>query len=520
MARCLTAVLVLAACAPPPTAIDLELACEPAATFSTVTVQLRAPALDAGQVFSGDAGVALPSRLRIVLADEGGEVQVSVDAEGPGGARSAQGAVTVVAHSTVSLRLDLSGGGTGASCRDGELDGDETAIDCGGACGACVGQACGAPEQCATGACAPQGICTYASGPPGWRSGAPLTPARYAVAGVGAPSGVYAIGGLLDATTPVDSVSRYDALSNAWSSVTPLPAPTSGTAAAFVGGRLWAAGGKPGTTAVVSWAPGDPSWASAAQLPHEHAFAGGAGAQDTLYVVGGLEGAGLSRQVEVLRPDGGWSMGRSMPTGRSAFALAATASEESLYAVGGSDGAAALNVVEQYVVLGNQWASAKPMPTARGELAAVFAPDGRLWAMGGSASGSPLDAVEAWFPPPVDTWVTLPFLPGQRAAHAAAVAPDGRLVVFGGRGNAGELVSRVDVYGPVATVSGGSVRGENFAARATVTVTNAATGAVLVRGTTDASGVLAPVPLPALPSGTRLRLIDHRSRYPVTTVVP
>jgi hypothetical protein len=39
------------------------------------------------------------------------------------------------------------------ACGDGVLNGGESAVDCGGSCGACPGQACGADAGCASGVC-------------------------------------------------------------------------------------------------------------------------------------------------------------------------------------------------------------------------------------------------------------------------------------------------------------------------------------------------------------------------------
>lgn len=50
-----------------------------------------------------------------------------------------------------------------ATCGDGERNGDETDIDCGGSCEVCeVGAGCAAPSDCETGLC-PAGTCTLAA---------------------------------------------------------------------------------------------------------------------------------------------------------------------------------------------------------------------------------------------------------------------------------------------------------------------------------------------------------------------
>ncbi|MRG97618.1 hypothetical protein GF068_37695 [Polyangium spumosum] len=48
------------------------------------------------------------------------------------------------------------------SCSDGEMNGDETAVDCGGKCGKCPAEACAANAECKSGFCA-DGVCCDAA---------------------------------------------------------------------------------------------------------------------------------------------------------------------------------------------------------------------------------------------------------------------------------------------------------------------------------------------------------------------
>lgn len=49
------------------------------------------------------------------------------------------------------------------SCTDGEQNGNETGLDCGGSCLACLGGACSASEDCVSGSCA-KGVCALPLG--------------------------------------------------------------------------------------------------------------------------------------------------------------------------------------------------------------------------------------------------------------------------------------------------------------------------------------------------------------------
>jgi hypothetical protein len=51
------------------------------------------------------------------------------------------------------------------SCADGEQNGNETGLDCGGSCLACLGAPCSASDDCKSGACA-KGVCALAEGAP------------------------------------------------------------------------------------------------------------------------------------------------------------------------------------------------------------------------------------------------------------------------------------------------------------------------------------------------------------------
>jgi hypothetical protein len=44
-------------------------------------------------------------------------------------------------------------------CDDGIQNGDETAVDCGGKCGLCLGTYCNTADECASGMCSPAGRC-------------------------------------------------------------------------------------------------------------------------------------------------------------------------------------------------------------------------------------------------------------------------------------------------------------------------------------------------------------------------
>jgi hypothetical protein len=66
---------------------------------------------------------------------------------------------------------DAGGGGSGTNCSDGEQNGQETDVDCGGTeCPSClIGKKCGATSDCSAGECV-SGICELPSAPTGGSS--------------------------------------------------------------------------------------------------------------------------------------------------------------------------------------------------------------------------------------------------------------------------------------------------------------------------------------------------------------
>ncbi|MBS1149164.1 MAG: repeat protein [Myxococcaceae bacterium] len=522
--------LLLAACQPSPTSLELQLDCTPSTRFRTLTVwvQSAALAIDASRDLVPDGGeVQLPDRLIIPIADRAAPLQLRVEAiDVDGRRRSATGNVTSVAHQRVGLTLDLS---LPALCLDSRQDGDESGIDCGGTqCPACgPGIRCLTDSDCQSTACASQGICALASGPPFWRVGTTLKPNRWGFGAALVPDGgVFVVGG--ESGTPLARVDIYDAQLDAFRTGPALPLARTGLGLGHLAGRLWAVGGSPSPTRVDTLIPGEATWTPGPPLPAAHSEPGVAVSGDRLYVAGGFEAGNPSDRVEVLTADGGWTSAQGLPVGRVALALAAM-SDGTLFAVGGTVGSGPLGVVEHYLPGQDVWVKAAPLPTPRTGPAAIEAADGRLWVIGGSAGGS-LRTVEAYYPPPIDKWVGLAGLQKDRESCSVHRLPDGRLMVIAGL-SSGIQPENVEFYGPVVSVSpatfragmSGTVTGDNFAADAGVVVTLSPDNWVLGRGSTDVQGALVkPIEffMPSVPPGDyQLRVIDSRSQYPIVTRV-
>ncbi len=521
-----------AACQPLPTRIALDLECSPSAAFNPLTVRIRSSGLglDATRSFAGDGGtgVVLPDRLMVPIADRAAELQIEVEGrDSAGRLRKGSGTVTSVVNQTVGLTVSLS---VFAECLNGKQDGDESDLDCGGTrCPACpLGARCLADRDCQTTACAQQSICSFASGPPFWRSGAAFKPNRGLFGSAVVPdAGIYAVGGTSDLNTELTRVDIYDSQLEAWKTGPALPAGRFAHGVGFFAGRLWAIAGKPNPTRVDLLVPGEATWSQGPALSVGRSEFGLAVGNGRLYLAGGSLGGILTDQVDILDADGGWRTGSPLAVARTYPALVAM-SDGSLFAVGGSNGAA-LTIIERYLPEQNVWTKTPAMPTARFAAAAIEAPDGRLWVVGGDRNGS-LRTVEAYFPPPIGKWVGLPPLLEDRAYCAVQKIPDGRLLVFGGFASGIQPLNG-ELYGPAVTVSPtlfrpgtmGVINGDNFAADAGVTVTLSPDNWVLGTGSTDARGALvSPISfsMPSVqPSEYRLTVIDSRSRYPIVLKV-
>lgn len=202
------------------------------------------------------------------------------------------------------------------------------------------------------------------------------------------------------------------------------------------------------------------SWA-VYPLPTPRAFAAGVtGPNGAVYVVGGFDTpTTVTAKVEAWDPSTQWwycSWGDSacgspyferlapLPTPRSAMA-AVTGADNGIYVIGGMVGSGTpqpVGTVEAYDAYANRWYCSAPaagcspgftppaMPTPRSDVAAAVGPDGRIYVAGGQQSGSILSTVEA-YDPARGIWEGAAALPSARGG-SAAVATGDRLFLLGG----------------------------------------------------------------------------------------
>ena len=220
-----------------------------------------------------------------------------------------------------------------------------------------------------------------------WGTGAPMSAARYRLAGVTDTCDRYfAIGGA-DFGTVLGLTEVYDPASDSWTTLAPMPTARMNIGAAEVGG--------------------------------------------VIYVVGGywLDGTYLNTHEAYDIAAGTWSTKASLPTALSGPMVAALHGK--VYVLGGNNAAGGMSdLVFEYDPAGDSWALKASMPTGRAYGGAVSA-GGYIYVVAGVVSGGLTGAFER-YDPLSDTWISGPSLNMPRMSPAVVVAGPYLYVISGG----------------------------------------------------------------------------------------
>ncbi|MFI1980224.1 Kelch repeat-containing protein [Streptomyces wedmorensis] len=270
---------------------------------------------------------------------------------------------------------------------------------------------------------------------------------------------VYSMGGGTTLAT-VATAESYNRLTNAWSTLPPLPTRRSnaaavaatcppgqtGTCVYVIGGGIFEPTAFTPQTAVESYNPVTNAWSTVAPLRTARTSLAAAAAPcptgqtgTCVYAFGGESNSMLLNLAEVYNPaNNTWSTLTAMPTRRGYLSGAAAACPPGqtgtcVYAVGGF-GAGILGAVESYNPATNAWSPAASLPTPRTGAAttATTCPPGQtgtcLYTVGGQGgvNGPPLGSVQS-YNPVSNLWTELPPLPTPRfgLTAAATVCPVG-----------------------------------------------------------------------------------------------
>lgn len=252
--------------------------------------------------------------------------------------------------------------------------------------------------------------------------------------------------------TPTDRVFTLGMGANAWTTGDGLPAPRAGLGLVAVGDTLYAVGGEDGAIPVGSVeaytsGPGEGAgrWQERARLAAPRAHAAVAELGGKVYVIGGDRDGAATATVSVYDPAAdAWTEAAPLPEPRTA--LAAGALNGRLYAVGGTaenpatGKARASGTVFAFDPGTNAWTAGPSLTTPRSDLAVTVA-DGRLYAIGGQDGGRVLARTEV---SDGRAWMGVADLPEPRA-DLAATATGSRVFAVGGTG-AAEATPTVQVY--------------------------------------------------------------------------
>lgn len=204
------------------------------------------------------------------------------------------------------------------------------------------------------------------------------------------------------------SVERYSVQKNKWDKLCALPEAIHGSAAAFLDGFLYMAGGK---TAVQHedklwmYDVDKDTWTARGTMNHSRVHHGLCALHGSIYAIGGVRSLGANHQVLVSceKYDPGsdsWMPIAPLSQARSYLGVAVI--NGYLYAVGGYNGMHWMNTVERYDPLQDQWTCVSSMISPRSSFG-ITVSRGRIYCIGGFSGESNLNTVEK-YNPNTDTW--------------------------------------------------------------------------------------------------------------------
>jgi len=250
---------------------------------------------------------------------------------------------------------------------------------------------------------------------------------------------IYAIGG-----RPNEHANEeYDPVTNTWTMKEGWEYGERACAVAAVNGKIYALGGYSNRRTNTEYDPSTNSWTDKADmLTGRHGLAA-AGVNGKIYAIGGYDNMAVLQTNEEYDPvSNAWTTKANMPSPR--YGLAAAVVDGKIYAIGGRYTSFYLSVNEEYDPVTNNWTGKADMPTGRYYLAAA-AVNGKLYAIGGWNPGNNYLATTEEYDPANNTWSTKPDMPTTRMALAAAEA-GGKIYAIGGE-DGGIEVDANEEYG-------------------------------------------------------------------------
>jgi N-acetylneuraminic acid mutarotase len=297
----------------------------------------------------------------------------------------------------------------------------------------------GTPTPSATPAC---GI------PPAWQLVTPTrTPVGFLAGTTASDGNFYAAGGeYLTNGVPTNDMGRYNAATNTWTSLAPMPVAVFGhSMGAPATGKVYAVGGVVScsapnctvTNTLQIYDIASNTWTLGPSVPITPGIEAAAAAtfNGKLYLFGGDDWNTTYTTTYIYDPGTSmWSTGAPLPAPRCCGA--ATASGGLIYVYGGSDDVGIyVDTLFAYNPISNTWMTLSPSGAARQGNGLSPYGAGQILATGGSihASGITTSTTTTYiYKTATDTWVNGPSLNVSRTGHAQDTLPDGRVIVFGG----------------------------------------------------------------------------------------
>jgi subtilase family serine protease/N-acetylneuraminic acid mutarotase len=273
----------------------------------------------------------------------------------------------------------------------------------------------------------------------------PQTGQVYSVGGgYGSPGGSPGDGFDCPAGGQTANAYAYDSSAKTWDPIASLPQPLQNSAAAFLNGTLYVAGGfncsQEPSAAVYAYTPGANTWSQVASLPTALAGSAAAVLDGQLYVIGGCpqglcaaNSQVLSRAVYRYDPiSNAWTKLAGYPVYQGvAFEACAGIDNEIVCAGGLGYNSGALSSTWLYNPASNTWTQGAGMPYPDFQMAYTGA-NGQLQAAGGVSSDDQVTSQASQYNPATNAWSSLPSLPAPGWGAGGACG----MYVIGG-GNSG-----------------------------------------------------------------------------------
>lgn len=265
-----------------------------------------------------------------------------------------------------------------------------------------------------------------------WRALSAAPSARTEVVAAAAGSRIYVMGGYRADGGTLPTVEILDTATERWEIGPPLPVAVNHAMAATVRGTVYLFGGylAGGDASAAAYRLDGDAWRPVANMPQGRGAGTAVAVGDRVYVAGGVNAGGLSRQMLVYDAAADrWSTAPGPPTPREH--LGGAGFDGLVYTVGGrASGRGNFAAFEVYDPGTGQWRALPDMPTPRGGLSAAATCSGRIVAVGGEAEAT-FEEAEA-FDVRAGTWQALPPLPTPRHGLGVVTAGTTLYVLAGG----------------------------------------------------------------------------------------